>query len=92
MKALLEAPYIFMKCSSGFSYILFTTIQPFAPIPVYYNTFLFYMVFILWCYQGVLECSVAFKIYFDAMLTIDILNTFTQALHIWYNNVPLGFV
>ena len=38
------------KCSSRFSYVFFIAVQPVAPIPVYYTTFL-YFVLILWCCQ-----------------------------------------
>ena len=58
---------------------------------ILYN-FVLYLVLNHWWYKGVLECSVAFEIYLDGTLTADFLDAFTQALHIWYNNVPLGFI
>ena len=82
---------LFMKCSSGFSYVFIITVQPIVPIPVYYATFSLYCILVLrWC-KDVLECSVAIEICIDAILAANVLNTFTWMCYIWYNNVPLGF-
>ena len=72
--------------------LFFITVLPFAPIPVYYTTLLLFLVLsnhlVLpgcpWVSCCLWKCL-------DAILTTDILNTFTQDLHNWYSNGPFGF-
>ena len=63
-----------------------------SPLQLYQYTFPLPVVFDIYplvLQECSFECSIAFEIYSDSILTTDVLNTHTQALHVMYNNVPL---
>ena len=59
---------------------------------IYYATFLLYGVLVIGCYKSVLECSIAFEIGLDAILTANVLDAPVETLRVLYNYVSLGFV